>query len=88
MMVILLSSSSDSSRGIDHHLAFGKLLSSGILPLFGAKFRYLDIHFVGKDKPLDIKEDTPAGKALLYWWNNIFALPIGTENSSSLPKNW
>ena len=41
MMMRLLSLVFSSTRGISHHLSFGKLLSAGFLPLIGAKFRQL-----------------------------------------------
>src|SRR5439155_24114226 len=40
-MMILLSQSSDSTRGMAHLCAFGKVLFCGSLPLVWAKFRYL-----------------------------------------------
>src|SRR5437016_3297638 len=43
-MMILLSQSSDSTRGMAHLCAFGKVLSCGSLPLLWAKFRYLALH--------------------------------------------
>src|SRR5712671_2435931 len=43
-MMILLSQSSDSTRGMAHHSSFGKVLSCGSLPLIWAKFRYLQRH--------------------------------------------
>src|SRR5260221_8640560 len=53
-MMILLSQSSDSTRGMAHHCSFGKSLSCGSLPLVWAKFRYL--HFRG-EHPDRVNED-------------------------------
>src|SRR5258708_16333825 len=44
-MMILLSQSSDSTRGMAHHYSFGKLLFCGSLPLIWAKFRYIRYPF-------------------------------------------
>src|SRR5947209_1524069 len=52
-MMVLLSQVSYSSRGMLHHLLFGKSFSFGsILPLLWTKFRY-EVHIPGHSRRLD-----------------------------------
>src|SRR6266851_1915245 len=76
-MMILLSQSSDSTRGMAHHCSFGKSLSCGSLPLVWAKFRLLSmclfhpLQSVSQNSRMELagirlrqlisQEDTPGG---------------------------
>jgi hypothetical protein len=49
----------------------------------------LEVYFAGTDQKVSIVENTPEGKALLNWWENMVSmLPNGTEKAESIKLNW